>query len=249
MQELGGRRPSPALVISIVALVAALGGTAWAAHKVGSGEIKAGAITAAKIKREAVTTAKLGSGAVVGAKIAPNSVTGAQIDESSLATVPDADHTATANRAASAATADRAATAAGFDRYASSPIVTAAIGGETTIMQRGPFTFVGHCANGGGGAAEASVTASTSEAGATFSNPEGSHSHADFDPGEENPVGPPIASIDGATNDNTGGNSADFTALSSDGQIRLSGEAFAAVNYFGAPCAFWGWTMENGAGG
>lgn len=251
MLELRGRRPSPALVISIVALVAALGGTAWAAHKIGSREIKAGAITAAKIRAGAVTTAKLGNGAVVGAKISPNSVTGAQIDESSLATVPDAGHAATADRAGSAASADRATSAAStanFDRYAASPIATAAIGDEATIMQRGPFTFLGHCLNGGGGAAEAFVTASTREAGSTFTNPEESHFRADFEPGEENPVGPPIASLGPAVND-SGGYSDHFAALSADGRVRLSGEAVAAVNYFDAPCAFWGWTMENGVGG
>jgi hypothetical protein len=255
MVELRGRRPSPALVISITALFIALGGSAWAAHRIGSREIKAGAVTAAKIKGEAVTAAKLANGAVTGPKIAPSSVGGRQVEEASLATVPDADHAATATRAESAARADRASTAANADtassavnfrRYASSPLTVASVGQEVTIMNRGPFTFFGHCANGGGGAKEAFVTATTSATGATFSNLEEAHFRADFDPGEENAVGPPIASLDPATNDSGGGDANRFTALSPDGQTRLTGEATAAVNYLGAPCAFWGWTMDGG---
>ncbi|HWN72512.1 MAG TPA: hypothetical protein VNN15_01750 [Solirubrobacterales bacterium] len=240
-----GRRPSPSLLISILALFVALGGTAWAAHKIGSKEIKAGAVNGAKIK----------NGAVTGAKIAPNSVTGKQINESSLGTVPSAEkansaETATlAQSATSARTADSAqsaATALNFARYASSPIVRAGLGQEVTIMQRGPFSFVGHCVNGGGGSAEAFVTATTSQAGSTFSNAVEAHSEADFDPGEENAVGAPVASVGPATNDTEGVQGTNFRALSADGAVRLSGEATAAVNYFGSTCAFWGWTIDAG---
>jgi len=244
-----GRRPSPALVVSIIALFVALGGTAWATHKIDSKEIKAGAVTAAKIKNGAVTKAKLANGAVSSAKIAPNSVTGKQIDESTLGTVPSASSAASAATAATATTAERAnsaTNAANFDRYSNSGVVTAAIGQSVTFMQRGPFSFVGHCVNGGGGAAEAFVTATTSQPGSTFSNVLESHSHADFDPGEENAVGPAAASVQAETNDTAGGEENRFTAVSADGQVRLSGEATAAVNYFGASCAFWGWTLDNG---
>ncbi|MGN6588225.1 MAG: hypothetical protein ACTHKT_12275 [Solirubrobacterales bacterium] len=239
-------------MFSIIALFVALGGTAWATHKIDSREIKAGAITGAKIKNGAVTGPKVAKGAITGAKIVPNSVTGAQINESTLGTVPSAISAATAGRATtagSAATAERADTAtsaANFDRYANSGVVTATIGQSVTFMQRGPFSFVGHCVNGGGGAAEAFVTAATSQPGSTFSNVLESHSHADFDPGEENAVGPAAASVQAETNDTAGGYDNRFTGLSADGQVRLSGEATAAVNYFGASCAFWGWTLENG---
>jgi hypothetical protein len=239
-------------MVSIIALFVALGGTAWATHKIGSREIKRGAVTGPKIKNGAVTGAKLAKGAVTGPKIAPDSVTGAQIDESTLGTVPSASSAASAARAttaATAATAERAnsaTSAANFDRYATSGVVTAAIEQAVTVMQRGPFSFVGHCVNGGGGAAEAFVTATTSQPGSTFSNALESHPHADFGPGEENPVGPPAASVQAETNDTAGGFDNRFTALSADGQVRLSGEATAAVNYFGASCAFWGWSLDNG---
>ncbi|HET9677499.1 MAG TPA: hypothetical protein VFP21_08365 [Solirubrobacterales bacterium] len=233
-------------MVSIIALFVALGGTAWATHKIDSREIKAGAVTAAKIKNGAVTKAKLANGAVSSAKIVPNSVTGKQIDESTLGTVPSANSAASAATATTAERANSAATAANFDRYANSGVITAAIGQDVTVMQRGPFSFVGHCANGGGGAAEAFVAATTSQPGSTFSNVVESHSHADFDPGEENAVGPAAASVQAETNDTAGGYYSHFTALSADGRTRLSGEVTAAVNYFGSNCAFWGWTLDNG---
>ena len=49
MRKLRANRPSPALVISVIALFVALGGSAYAAKKIGSKEIKNNAITAAKI--------------------------------------------------------------------------------------------------------------------------------------------------------------------------------------------------------
>ena len=54
------RRPGPALVISIVALIVALGGTSYAAFKlpnnsVGTKQLKKNAVTTAKIKNGAVT--------------------------------------------------------------------------------------------------------------------------------------------------------------------------------------------------
>ncbi len=77
-----GRKPSPALVISIIALVFALGGTALAVSKnsVGSKQLKKNSVTTAKIRNGAITTAKIKSAAVTGAKV----------DVSSLGKVPSA---------------------------------------------------------------------------------------------------------------------------------------------------------------
>jgi hypothetical protein len=62
MSKLRSKRPSPALVISIIALFVALGGSAYAAKKIGTSGIKANAITTAKIKKNAVTGAKVKEG-------------------------------------------------------------------------------------------------------------------------------------------------------------------------------------------
>jgi hypothetical protein len=58
------RRPSPALVVSIVALVVAMGGTAYAGfsvpkNSVGTKQLKSGAVTTGKIKNGAVTESKI----------------------------------------------------------------------------------------------------------------------------------------------------------------------------------------------
>src|SRR6185312_7091366 len=75
------RRPSPALVIAVIALVCALTGTAWAAlgkNSVGSKQLKKNSVTAAKIKKEAVGAAK----------IKKATITGKQINLKKLGTVP-----------------------------------------------------------------------------------------------------------------------------------------------------------------
>jgi hypothetical protein len=92
------RAPSPALVVSLIALVIALGGTSYAAfalprNSVGSKQIANGAITTKKIKNRAVTASKLNTAGL---------------------TVPDALHAAQAGAATTAShasTADTATTA------------------------------------------------------------------------------------------------------------------------------------------
>lgn len=83
------RATSPAaLLISVLALVVATGaGSAYAAAKVGSGQIKNGAVTSAKIKNGAVTTAKLAPSAVDGGRIKDGTVTAADLAPSTLASL------------------------------------------------------------------------------------------------------------------------------------------------------------------
>lgn len=86
------RRPSPALVISILALFVALGGTGYAASQINGKSLKNNSVTGKKLKNKTIT----------GAKVKPNGLTGVQINESSLGTVPSA---ANANHAATATNA------------------------------------------------------------------------------------------------------------------------------------------------
>jgi hypothetical protein len=71
MSRLKNRRPSPALVVSMIALVVALAGTAYAAQTINGGSIKKQTIGAGKLKHKTLTgyqinTNKLGT--VPGAK-------------------------------------------------------------------------------------------------------------------------------------------------------------------------------------
>src|SRR5262249_16199597 len=93
------RRPSAALVISVIALITALGGTADAGGKlgknrVGTKQLKKNAVTSKKIKNGAVTTNKLKNGAVTASKV-----------NTSGLTVPDALHAHNADAATNATNA------------------------------------------------------------------------------------------------------------------------------------------------
>jgi hypothetical protein len=74
------RRPSPALVISVVALFCSLGGVGYAAATIGS----------AQIKNNSVKTADIKNNDVRGKDVRKNTLTGADILESKLGKVPSA---------------------------------------------------------------------------------------------------------------------------------------------------------------
>ena len=83
------KMPSAEMIIAIIALIAALGGTAYAArlapkHSVG----------AKQLKRKSVTTGKIANGAVKGNHVADNSLTGQDINLNALGTVPSASNAA-----------------------------------------------------------------------------------------------------------------------------------------------------------
>jgi hypothetical protein len=85
-------RPSPAMIVALIALVAALSGTAYAAlgkNSVGTRQLKAKAVTSGKIANNAVTSVK----------VAKNSLTGADINIGALGTVPSASHAGSAGNA------------------------------------------------------------------------------------------------------------------------------------------------------
>jgi hypothetical protein len=85
------RLPSPALVVASLALVVALGGTAFAAAKISGSEIKTHSISGNRLKN--------------------NTLTGKQIQESKLGKVPSATNADRATKADSATTATTAGTA------------------------------------------------------------------------------------------------------------------------------------------
>ena len=108
-------RPSPALIVAMIALVAALAGTASAlpgsnqvdkddlrTGSVGGRAIQPGAVNNHKLKDGAVTDVKISDGSVITPKIADQAVTGDKIaedpvagrdvDESTLGEVPSAKH-------------------------------------------------------------------------------------------------------------------------------------------------------------
>ena len=74
------RLPSPALVIAVIALFVALGGTSYAVtqlpkNSVGTPQLKSGSVTTGKIAKGAVSSGKIAGSAVTGAKVKDASLT------------------------------------------------------------------------------------------------------------------------------------------------------------------------------
>jgi hypothetical protein len=118
MRDFLARRPSPAMAVAFVALLAALSGTAVAlpgTNTVDSGDIKNGQVKNKDIRNNAVTGGKVKDGAVKSADVGDDSLTGTDINESTLGQVPSANAANTANTASTANTANSATTATTAD--------------------------------------------------------------------------------------------------------------------------------------
>lgn len=76
-------RPSPAMIVAIIALFAALTGSAYAA-------LGKNTVGTKQLKQKAVTTGKIANNAVNGTKVAPGSLSGEDINLNALGTVPTA---------------------------------------------------------------------------------------------------------------------------------------------------------------
>jgi hypothetical protein len=92
--QASNRRPSPALIVAIIALITALAGTAWAAKS-----LPKSSVGPRQLKSAAVTTGKIANNAVTGDKVASQSLSGADINLSKLGTVPASVHASSADLA------------------------------------------------------------------------------------------------------------------------------------------------------
>ena len=99
---LANRKPTPAMAVAFVALLAALSGTAVALpgkNSVDSGDIKNKTIRGKDLRGNAVTSGKVKNNNLTGTDMRDDSLTGADINESTLGQVPSAN---SANSATSA---------------------------------------------------------------------------------------------------------------------------------------------------
>src|SRR3954469_24627542 len=114
-------RQAPALAVGAVALVAALGGTVYAAGKINGHAIKVKSlpgnrlglrsVPGNRLKPGTIPAMQLAPGSIQGDRLAPGSVTGVQVDVSTLGQVPSAVHADMAESANDAETALNAANA------------------------------------------------------------------------------------------------------------------------------------------
>jgi hypothetical protein len=103
--DMGFGRQLPALAVACVALVAALGGTVYAAAKINGKAIKVKSLPGNRLALGSVPGNRLRPGAIRGSALAPGSVTGIQIDTATLGQVPSAVHADNADSARDAQTA------------------------------------------------------------------------------------------------------------------------------------------------
>lgn len=110
MKWLLRRRPTPAMLVALLALFVALGGSSYAAVKISARDIQRGAVGTRAIANNAVRSADIHNATISGIDVKDDSLTNADIDNTSLsaATAKSADSAARANTAASATTANSA---------------------------------------------------------------------------------------------------------------------------------------------
>jgi hypothetical protein len=170
------RRPSPALVISLIALFVSLSGVSYgvATGFIDSREIKNNEIRSRDIRNNQIRTRDLRNNevrgidirnsTVQGRDIALNTVTGDDVREDTLAKVP------------SALLADTATNANGVSTLKIIPQTTMAEGAPAvTLATHGPLTLSGTCTDNGG-QTRAELKASTTQDNAAVSP-----ANADFD--------------------------------------------------------------------
>jgi hypothetical protein len=166
MSSLLRRRPSPAMIVALIALFASLGGVSYgfATGTIDSREIKNNSVRSSDLRNNEIRTRDLRNNevrgidirnsTVQGRDIALNTVTGTDVNESTLQQVP------------SAAQADSATNADSVSSLKILPVTTVAEGAQPTLLAtHGPFTVRGTC-----GATAAEVTVSTTESDSVASN-------------------------------------------------------------------------------
>jgi hypothetical protein len=151
-----GYRPSASMIVALIALFVALGGTTYAVRisslpkrSVGPAQIRSKAVRTRHIKARNISRTKIARNAINSSLVAPNSLRGSDILESSLSTVP------------SATTADDAKTVGG--RTVQKFSFNASAGtAATKVLELGGLTLTATCATG----PALSVDATTSADGA-----------------------------------------------------------------------------------
>lgn len=107
----GLRRQVPALIVAGLALVAAMGGTVYAAGKINGRAVKVKSMPGNRLAIGSVPGNRLKPGTIRASQLAPGSITGIQIDASTLSQVPSAVYAEHAESAKDAETALNAANA------------------------------------------------------------------------------------------------------------------------------------------
>jgi hypothetical protein len=152
------RRLSFANVVSLLALFVALGGSSYAAMKIGSDEIADNSVRGRDIHKNTVRGTDIRNNDVKGRDVRDNTLTGEDLKESTLEAVPSA-------RDALTLGGKPASAFLGSNRQTRTGLIKLAHGESKTIASSGPFTWKAACSDEGGGNTGLTVTVETTEAG------------------------------------------------------------------------------------
>jgi len=132
----GFRRPTPATIVALLALVAALTGSAYAAGRIDGRAVKVKSLPGNRLKLGSVPANRLKPGAIQAGVSGP--ITGSQIDERSLGQVPSAGYADVAGFARSATDAETAINAV-------NAVDAQTVNGHAAGCQPGTTPFAGAC--------------------------------------------------------------------------------------------------------
>ena len=99
-------RPSPALIVAMIALFVSIGGVGYAASKIGTSDIKNKAVTKPKIDKQAVSANRIAKNAVKTNKLADQAVSNGKIADDAVDTGKIADRAVTTDKIADGAVTD-----------------------------------------------------------------------------------------------------------------------------------------------
>ncbi|MCB0860103.1 MAG: hypothetical protein KDB54_05555 [Solirubrobacterales bacterium] len=245
-------RFTSAHAIALLALFVAIGGSAYAAAKIGTKQIKNNAVTAAKIKKNAVVTAKIKNNAVTAAKIKNNAVTEAKIKGNAVTAAKIGGGAVTAAKLAdgSVTLAKVAEDAISTDSlkngvvtpgktsfFLDSGLIKLSKGETQTLLSEGPFTMTAVCEDGGFDSVKANLKIKNTSAEDTliYSAYVDNFNAPVAIPGQEfdafYPVDQSIPYWFGTAYN-------DFSATSADGNTSLYGGGNIGVNVLGADCVY-----------
>jgi hypothetical protein len=149
MKRLLSKRPSPAMIVALVALFLAMGGSSYAAVKISARDINKGAVGTRAIANNSIRSGDIHNATVSGIDVKDDSLTNADIDNTNLSalTAKSADTAAHATTATKATNADNAANAGNLDGLDSTDFTrpactsqTGALKGAVTIAASAGFS-------------------------------------------------------------------------------------------------------------
>lgn len=150
MSSISKRMPSASMVVALIALFVALGGSALAVHlgrnAVKSRNIKPGAVHTSDLHRKAVRTTKIANGAVKTIKLAPKSVTTAKLADEAVNTDQIADGAVGATQLAPDSVGNsQAQLVKVFEGGTALAAANQANAPRVELGSVGPFRFYGKC--------------------------------------------------------------------------------------------------------